>query len=214
VPFYRKVVGDRVIVCPSLGADSTIEPAEVKRDIDLLICGYAYPSRKKFVRQLLPLLRTPISTGDLRITLVGDVWWELKEALPENVTVMPTQPLRETYDLHRRARAVVCLHRVAGDCSDGPVAPETVNRGFLEGYCGARVFVDVSRPHHDFDEGEVVWFANPNHLAKLVREYLEGGDTFAAKLHAETFRQIRTYRTRLARVLNCVRAPRFLAEIP
>lgn len=210
VSHYRDFVGDRVILCPSLGADSTVFPVPPRpsesvesapqRDIDVLLCGYAYPSRKRFVGELLPLL------GGLRVLLVGDGW----EGYPAET--MPTQGLEATYALHARTRAVVCLHRVHGDCADGPVEPETANRGFMEGALGPRVFLDRSRPHHPYEPGDVVFFHEPGDLAGKLHVYLARDP--AADRFAEKCRLLYTYRTRLARILNCVRAPRFLAEIP
>jgi hypothetical protein len=207
LPYYRKVVGDRVIVCPSLSADASLPAVECDRDVDVLLCGYAYPSRRRFVDALLPMLR------GLRVILVGDGWGE--SARRDGVAVMPTQPLSDTYRLHARARAVACLHRARGDCSDGPVEPATVNRGFMEGYSAARVFLDRARPCHALDEGDVVWYAGPGDLAGALRAHLAvPGRDAAADRFSEKCRTIYTYRARLARVLNCVRAPRFLAEIP
>ncbi len=205
VPYYRKIVGDHVIVCPSLSADDSVPSEQTDRDIDVLLCGYAYPSRKKFVAELLPMLK------GLRVQLVGDKWDDMTAILGDTA-VMPTQPLSETYRLHARARAVVCLHRIHGDCSDGPVEPETVNRGFMEGYSGARVFLDRYRSCHALDEDDVVWYEKPHDLAKSLRTYLaapgESSNNFAEKC-----RRLYTYRTRLVRIINCVRSPRYLAEI-
>lgn len=205
IPYYRKIVGDKIIICPSLSADSTAEVEfTLKRDIDVLLCGYAYPSRKRFVAALMPLLQ------GLRVTLVGDGWDKYKDS----VETLPTQPLVATYALHARARAVVCLHRVHGDCSDGPVEPATVNRGFMEGYLGPRVFLDKTRPFHALDEDDVVWYNGPGDLAGALHRYLAGERALIADRFAEKCHLLYTYRTRLARILNCVRAPRYLAEIP
>ena len=199
---YRDLVGDRVIVCPSLGADDTIEVSPGDRRIDVLLCGYAYPSRKKFMKELLPLL------NGLKVVIVGDGW--------EGVSAwhLPTQDLSMTYALHVRAKTVVCLHRVHGDCADGPMEPVTVNRGFMEGYSGARVFLDRTRDAHSFVDGDVVWYDAPKDLAKSIRSYLGESESLAAERFAETCRMVYTYRTRVARMINCIRAPRFLAEVP
>lgn len=205
VPYYRKIVGDRVLTCSALSADDTLPVVGVDRDIDVLLCGYAYPSRKIFVTALLPMLR------GLKVWLVGDGWEGHKR---EGVTIMPTQELGDTYRLHARARAVVCLQRVYGDCSDGPVNPATVTRGYMEGYSGARVFIDRYRPYHSIDEDDVIWYHEPGDLAGVLRTYLGAGREPAADRFAEKCRNTYTYRTRLIRAINCVRAPRYLAEIP
>lgn len=203
--FYREIVGDRTLVCPSLGVDDTIETTCENRDIDVLLCGYSYPSRQKFVKTLLPMLT------DLRVMLVGDGWENYGQT---GVETMPTQPLTTTYALHRRSRAVICLQRVHGDCSDGAVEPLTVNRGVLEGFSGSRVFLDHSRPRHSFDPGDIVWFGTPEELAKKIHFYLRFGETVQASNFQEKCALRYTYRTRLTRILNCIRSPRFLAEIP
>lgn len=204
LPHYQTIVGGRVIVCPTLGPDDQIPVESVARDIDVLICGYAYPSRKRFIADLLPQLK------GLRIVFVGDGWTF------DDVEVHATQQLAETYRMHARARAVVCMHRVHGDCSDGAVEPVNVNRGAMEGAQGARIFIDCSRPLHDFDEADVVWYDSPADLASKIQRYFTTADpssdyaaAFAAKCRLNF-----TYRTRLARVLNCVRSPRYLAELP
>lgn len=205
VEAYQEVVGDRVIVCPSLGPDDQLAPVDhqrIARDIDVLLCGYAYPSRRVFVDKLLPLL------GGLRVMLVGDGWED------RDVETLPTQDIESTRALHARAKTVICLHRTHGDCSDGPVAPESVCRGFMEGFFGPRVFLDRARTKHPFDDGDVVWYDAPADLAKKLREYLAGPRDPAADRYAEKCATIYTYRARLARVLNAVRTERFLAEIP
>jgi hypothetical protein len=210
IPHYQAIVGGRIIVCPTLGPDDQITiPATETRDIDVLICGYAYPSRKRFMDQLLP------SLADLHVQLVGDGW---ETYATEHIKVEKTLPLSYTYWLHSRARAVVCMHRVHGDCSDGAVEPLNVNRGAMEGFSGARVFLDKSRPLHDFDPFDVEWYDGPHDLATRLHDLLvyKGGvnvEVMAAPFAAKCRLNL-TYRARLARVLNCVRSPRYLAEIP
>ena len=215
---YRDVVGSRVIVCPLLGADESRVPdveyarghIPGERDIDVLLCGYAYPSRQRFMRELLPQL------AGLRVALVGDGWEEFFCFISRfaEATTLPTQGLEATYALHARARAVVCFHRGGGDCSDGPVPPASVNRGFMEGRFGARVFIDRKRTEHSLDPGDVVWYDGPADLALALRAYLDGGDASPAEAYADKCRQLYSYQTRIGRIINCVRSPRFLATIP
>ena len=217
VPYYRKIVGDRVITCPTLGADLACDRSaernrDLERDIDILLCGYAYPSRKRFVTTLLPLLE------GRHLMLVGDGW---KEFEGDGVSTMPTQGLEVTYKLHRRAKTVICVHRVHGDCSDGPTEPVTVNRGFMEGVSGARVFIDRNRPYHGIDTDDVTWYNGPGDLAGALLDYLDvyvgfesNGQSMVDDTFAEKCRTTFSYRTRMARILNCVRSPRYLAEIP
>jgi glycosyl transferase family 2 len=202
VPYYQAIVGDRVLCCPSLSWDSElqIEGGDSRRDIDVLLCGYAYPSRKRFVEELSRYM------NGFNFVLVGDGW--------SQPGARSTQPLSETYRLHERARAIVCLQRVHGDCSDGPVEPATLNRGFMEGAHGARVFVDRSRPRHALEPADVVFYDSPKNLAAQLKAYLHAPVGRAAEVFATKCRLLYSYRTRLARAINCVRAPRYLAEIP
>ena len=207
VPAYRGLVGDRVMVCPLLGVDSTVAPgAAAARDIDVLLCGYAYPSRRRFVDDLLPRL------AGLRVVLVGDGW----EDRP--CEHLPTQDLLPTYGLYARAKTIIVSHRVGGDCSDGPAPPATVNRCYSEGYFGARVFVDQTRPQHSMEAGDVEWYSGPADLAEKLRAALAGGADPAADPRAAAFAArcglLYSYPARMARIINCVRAPRYLAEIP
>lgn len=200
---YQEVVGNRVVACPSLGADEFVgRPSSAERTIDVLLCGYAYPSRKRLVADLMPRLR------GRSVVLVGDGWEGFSD------WALPTQDIEMTYQLHARAKTAVCLHRVRGDCSDGPSEPETVNRGFMEGYLGARVFVDKTRSRHSFDAGDVVWYDGPVDLAGKLEGYLAGKRDPVADRFAEKCALLHTYRARVARILNCVRSPRYLAEIP
>lgn len=204
VAHYQQIVGDRVLVCPTLGPDTLLPVAydSTERDIDALFCGYAYPSRQRFMAELLPLL------DGLRVVLVGDGWES------HGVETMTTQSLEETYRLHRRARAVICAHRLDGDCGSSPLSPSTVNRGAMEGYGGARVFIDQSRAFHSFDEGDVVWYDGAADLALKLRAYLDAGGDSAARAFAEKCAQTYSYRTRLVRAINSIRAERRMAEIP
>lgn len=204
VDHYRSVVDNRVIVCPLLGVDTARAlSATDGRDIDVLLCGYAYPSRKRFMSELLPLL------AGKTVVLVGDGWEGSSASI--GAATQPTQGLEATYTLHARAKTVVCFHREGGDCSDGPVAPASLNRGFMEGYFGARVFVDRKRTEHSVDPDDVIFYDGPRDLAASINRYLE---TPRVSAYAEKCRLLYTYRARVERMLNCVRAPRYLAVIP
>jgi hypothetical protein len=197
---YHDIVGGRVICCPFLGVDEALVPKDLptERDIDILVCGHGYPSRRKFVAELTERLgKAPFIVGD---------GWDGQETLP-------TQDLPSTYRLHARAKAVVCLHRVVGDLPGKVPDPINVNRGMMEGYFGPRVFVDRARYLHPYDDGDVVWFDGAEDLADKLSDYLEGprapeADSFAAKCRSYT------YRERVARILACVTSPRMGAWVP
>ena len=116
--------------------------------------------------------------------------------------------------MHARAKTVICLHRVHGDCADGPDEPRTINRGFMEGYLGPRVFLDRTRLDHALDPGDVVWYDDQVDLAAKLHGYLSQSRDPAADRFAEKCRTLYTYRARLARILNCVRGDRHMARIP
>ena len=203
VRHYREVVGDRVITYSSLSADSYLpQVPPVERDIDVLLCGYAYPSRQRFVWELLPRL------AGRRVVLVGDGW------SGQAVETCPTLSAQESHAMHARAKTVICLHRVHGDCADGPDEPRTINRGFMEGYLGPRVFLDRTRLDHALDPGDVVWYDDQVDLAAKLHGYLSQSRDPAADRFAEKCRTLYTYRARLARILNCVRGDRHMARIP
>lgn len=64
------------------------------------------------------------------------------------------------------------------------------------------------------DPGDVVWYDNAEDLGRRLSEYLDGDNDSAAAAFAWKCRLLYTYQTRIARLLNCTRAPRFLAAIP
>lgn len=201
---YRAIVGDRVMLCPQLGVDETVNyQLASERDIDVLFCGYAYESRKQLLNILLPKLKSS------RIVVVGDGWEKYK------VEVQPTQGLSSTYALHTRAKTVVCFQRRYEDQFNGSeYRPQSVNRGFMEGYFGPRVFIDDTRKHHPYDPGDVVWYSSPDDLATKLNSYLSGPRDQAADRFAEKCALLYTYQARMERIINCVRSPRYLAEIP
>lgn len=220
---YRALVGDRVIVCSSLSIDHRAmvddafqepplvrHPVYVKKPMgdrphDVLLVGYAYPGRVKFVEELCRHLDRK------RLTIVGDGW---KEA---GFEALPTSAFLGTAHLYAQAKAVICVHRGHGDCVDGPYEPSLVQRGYVEGMGGARVFADSSRPDHAFDDGEVEWFDTAHDLFVKLDRFLqlpaEKQEAFAAPLRQRCWRDF-TYRTRMARIINAVRSPRYGAVIP
>lgn len=204
VSHYREIVGDRVMVCPMLGVDATVQyDAALERDIDVLFCGYGYESRRRFMADLLPQLKGK------RVVLVGDNWHGF------SVETMPTQPLAQTYVLHVRAKTVVCSQRQDGVNFNGSwLTPQSVNRGFMEGYFGPRVFIDDTRKSHSYDPGDVVWYSSAQDLAAKLHSYLDGPRDAAADRFAEKCALLYTYKARMERVINCIRSPRYLAEIP
>lgn len=208
VGLYEEVVGQgKVLVCPSLSIDGrvTVNISE-KRMHDVVLVGYAYPRRVEFVKEFLRYF----DKGRLRIR--GDGWKEAGFEAAES-----TASFGETAAEYANARAVICLHRQHGDCCDGPHEPRLVARGYVEGMGGARVFIDGTRPDHAFETGEVEWFYDPVDLAAKLLRYLSFEES-VQRLLAEPLRERAwrdfTYRTRMARVINSVRSPRYGAVIP
>ena len=204
---YHEIVSNHVIVCPSLSIDHrvVVDPA-AKRSHDVVLVGYAYPGRVSYVKEFLKFFDSK------RLRIRGDGWREsgFEDAIP-------TASFLETASEYGKARAVICLHRQHGDCCDGPHEPRLVARGYVEGMGGARVFIDGTRPDHAFDAGEVEWFYEPVDLAAKLLRYLAMSDAdqaaFSEPLRQRALRDF-TYRTRMARVINAVRSPRFNAVIP
>ena len=201
---YRAAVGPRLIVCPSLSIDHRATPVTHTCQHDVALVGYAYPGRIRFMREFTEHFSKKVS-------LFGDGW---KEA---GFDARPTTNFHNTAPVYSSARAVICLHRGHGDCVDGPHEPSLVARGYVEGCGGARVFIDTSRPDHPFENGEVEWFDGPADLAAKLTSYLAKTDeeqrALAEPLHQRALRDF-TYRTRMARIINCVRSPRYEAVIP
>ena len=208
---YRRVVGQRVIVCPSLSIDSSALPRSIEvpamgsRQNDVVLVGYAYPSRVQFMRDLSKHFDVS------KIALVGDGW----EAAGFKAT--PTTAFMNVVSVYGTARSVICLHRRSGDCGVDPQAPLLVARGYVEGVLGARVFVDDSRPDYSFERGEVEWFGGPEDLAVKLTRFLSLSASeqveLAEPLRLHTLTDF-TYRTRIARVINSARSQRFDAIIP
>lgn len=198
---YGDLVGDRVISCPSLSVPAVAPlPNPVERSIDVLIVGYGYPSRRRVVDELA--MRFPME----RVTLVGDGWGRPS---------MRTMSTPETLALYAKARAVVCLHRQDGDC--GPGRTIHVARGYVEGCGGARVFIDKTRTHHPFADGEVEWFDDARDLAAKLDRFLSLSDieqrSAADLLYHRTYRDF-TYRARMEKIVNCIRSSSHNTAIP
>ena len=206
ISYYQKVVGNRIVVCPSLSVDHRIAfPTHNENSYDIGIVGYAYPSRIPSVQKLVHALG-----NKFRIAIVGD-GWDKYDIPCISGTVDPIV----TMNFYSQCRSIVCLHRVHGDCSDGPVGPRLVQRGYIEAYSGARVFIDQNRSDHAFEDNEVVWFNSIDELISKLGAYLSGPDDIEACQMGQ-LRALRdfTHRSRLSRVLNCVRSPRYFAVIP
>lgn len=209
VDSYREVVGDHVIVCSSLSADHRRIPNPKpfsERKTDVVLVGYAYPARVKFVQELGKHF-------DLsRIRIRGDGWKEAGFA-----TAKDTAKFEETVEEYANAKAVLCLHRIHGDCGGGPFPPRFVQRGYVEGVAGARVFLDTQRSDHAFEENEVAWFSGPEDLASKLEAFFEmspaAQEDLGRPLCDRAARDF-TYKTRMTRVLNAVRSRRYMAVIP
>ena len=204
---YRSLVGERLIVCSSLSIDQRVlaDVRPTERKYDVILVGYAYPGRVRFVEELIKYFDRK------RLKIFGDGWRE------EGYDASPTASFRDTATLYSQARAVICLHRGQGACVDGPYEPKLVQRGYVEGMGGARVFLDTSRPDHAFCEGDVEWYDSAGDLAAKLTRFLALPDDkqtrFAVPLRERALRDF-TYRTRMARIINAVRSPRFGAVIP
>ena len=205
VPDYQSVLGEHVIACPSLSMDHRSVTSELEKVLDVVVVGYGYPSRIQFIRALKAVVRDQHD-----ITVIGDGW-------DSDIGAIPTMSSFTTLPLYHRARAVVCLHRKDKDCGPSCRPQALVARGYVEGCGGARVFIDSVRQDHPFDDGEVEWFNDPNDLAAKLTTYLSLPDdeqrALAEPLRLRTWRDF-TYRTRVARIINCVRSPRYEAVIP
>ncbi len=200
----------KVLLCPSLSISEDIlktsDTSPGRYDYDVIFIGYAYQSRinwmEKFLAESLPF----------RILLVGDCWDKQKFNFKPNI--LPTQDEVATMKLCYSARIIVCLHRNERENIEMP--PQSVHRGYIEAYSGSLVMIDKLRSCYPFAEDEVVFFNSQKELKEKITYYLAHPDEAKkmgekAKKKAE---RMFTFKTRLTKILNCLRSERYEMKIP
>jgi hypothetical protein len=206
---YRTIVGEHIICCSSLSIFTQSVPRALPmkdRYTDVAMIGYAYPSRIRFMDEYSKIIDAP------KIQLFGDGWAQAGYS-----SAIPTKHTEDTMQIYGFSKAIVCLHRLHGDCCDGPHEPISINRGYVEGCAGARVFLDTYRPRGSFKDAEVISYSSPVELAEKLKIYLNSPPEIQ-ELESRPLR-VRsaldfTYRTRVSRIINSVRSLRFETTIP
>jgi len=206
---YKAIVGGKALFCPSLSVSLPVFCTNNKwpKSYDVVVCGHAYPSRLGFMNEFLRKM------PGLNIFFVGDGW----ESLEGPVAHCPTQDEVTTMEIYHAAKLVVCLHRTHEDCGGFPdMAPQSIQRGYVEAFSGALVLIDSTRKQHSFGENEVVFYSSPDDLRGKIAYYLahsSEAEAFAARAKARAARDF-TFQSRLTKVINCVRSERYEAVIP
>lgn len=221
-PLYRKqqceILGEgtanRVLFVPSLSINanrlSKKDYDSVEKKYDVVICGYAYESRKEFLRSVIDKI-------DFKLLVIGDGWCDSGI----NVDFINTMPEEKTFKFYQQSRIIACVHRTNSDVGGNSdlLRPESLTRGFIEAYSGAMVIVDNDRRAiPPFAQNEIVIYDrnNPQDFIDKIHYYLEHGEERLAiairtKKRAE---QEFTFKTRWTKILNCFRSERYGMEIP
>jgi len=215
LPYYKEVVGERVVYCPSLSVNpkrhKIINP---KPDPvwDVVICGHPYASRIRFIQSIKDLV-------DFRVLLIGNHWseWEL----PACFETKPTLSEDKTFELYQKAKIIVALNRQKTDCGgrEDQLRPVNAMRGYIEAYSGTLLMIDDSRQIiPPFAEGEVVTFnrKDPEGFIEKVNYYLKHESKraeIARKAQARAKEHF-TFKSRLIKLLNCFRSERYGMLIP
>lgn len=204
----------RVLLWNSLGASpryvSALDAAKVdRRDVDVLVLGYAYPSRQSIVKAFVK-----DAPKNWRVACVGDGWADAMRG--HKVECASTQDESDTARWCARSRAILVTHRRQQDIGGFPLfEPESVHRGFLEAAAGAVVLVDDVRP---FGAGGVpfVRYADGRDAAKKAFDVLKDPKRMAdaAALGAELCRGELSMAARVRAVLNCVKDDRYNVVVP
>lgn len=155
---------------PALLADETLDDnKDYNKDIDVLFCGCQYPSREQFLSSLLKSI-----DSKYRVCVVGDN----RKYLFDNLIILPNLNVKETLNIHKRSKIVVCNHRKNDDyTSDGQLFPESVYRGYMESYCGSLVMTDDSRKYSLFNDS-LIFYSSIDDLIKKIRYYLSNKDEY------------------------------------
>lgn len=207
-PFADRIFTNDIAVVDSYDAEkTTVVPClsfndvagfEIKNHIDhydIGLTGYAYPSRKIFVENLIT------SNPSLTFLLIGDGWDSNNNPM---VTVFPTIAESETLSLLSTCRMIVCYHRQLSDVNGThQLQPRSLHRGYMESACGRPVLIDGSREQHSF-EGEAIFYSDVEELNETINAIIHEPNKYsdlglrARQRAAKDF----TYRIRLGRIIG------------
>ncbi|MDI6787849.1 MAG: glycosyltransferase [Planctomycetota bacterium] len=176
---------------------------------DVCFIGYPYPSRIKFIKELMTLL------SGLKVVLVGNDWGkqEINDA-----TCFDTIDEIKTAEIGMGSKFVICKHRTAEDLGGFPVVPPaSVSRGYIECLYRSLVLIDSDRPYHTFNDGAVLRYDSIQRCAEIIKYKLLDCSRLTENHIRIAYEQAITdftFKTRLSKILNCYRSPRWNIKIP
>lgn len=202
----------RVLCWNALGASPKFlraVDAGGKRDVDVLVLGYAYPSRRDIVKAFVKDAPT-----SWKVVCVGDGWAEAMRGT--RAQCEPTSGEEETARWCSRARAVLVTHRRQQDIGGFPLfEPESIHRGFLESAAGAVVLCDDVRT---FGAGgiEFVRYSDGRDAAKKAFALLKNPQMLAslADRNGALARGELSMASRVRTILNSIRDERYGVVVP
>lgn len=207
--------GLKVGFCPSVSFDdinlgqearSKKQEARNKKEYGVVFYGYAYESRKRFVRELESKLRK----AGYPLTVIGGGWY--------NNSSNYLGELSQAYSMKilGKSKIVILKNREKTDLGgdERSIEPQSVVRGYFECGTGALVMLDDSRKHHSFD-GEVIFYEDIDDLVGKVDFYMRHPQKIKEVCLKARLRALGdfTYRTRMRKLVNAVRSQRFWMEI-
>jgi len=179
-----------------------------KKEYDICFIGYPYPSRIKFMKELLPKIK------NRSIVLIGDTWKEFVKS-NNNITTFDTINDIETAKIAMKCRITLVKHRNQMDIGGFPVVgPISVNRGYIEAAYKNVLIIDSDRTEHAFDEDSVVKYTESD-CAEIVNEIIDNYGKYNYHIIGLYNKAVEffTFKTRITKILNCVRSQRFNVKI-
>lgn len=180
-----------------------------EKDIDVLILGYPYPSRAALAKDFIKSAPT-----NWKIAAVGDGWENQLKGF-RKIEFHPTLDDEQTAHIGVRSRVALLNHRRDGDCGGFPnVKPASIHRGFMEAAFGAAILIDSDR---SFGKGLLQMNQYADAADAVSKCFYLLRDKVALKETGEINKQTAlaefSYKIRLTRILNMVRAERWNAVV-
>jgi len=179
------------------------------KDVDVLVLGYAYPSRQAIVKAF-----AKDAPSTWKIACVGDGWSAAMKGF--KVECVPTADEEATAGWCARARAILVTHRRQQDIGGFPLfEPESIHRGFLESAGGAAVLCDDVRT---FGAGgiEFVRYSDGRDAAKKAFALLKNPEALAslADRNGALARGELSMASRVRTIMNSIRDERYGVVVP
>lgn len=206
---YEEIVGlGRCGFCPSVSFDNInleIKKGGTKK-YDAIFYGYAYESRKLFVRHL----KEKLNMLGIKLTIVGG-GWDIK-----NKDCIGELNQQDSIKIMKSSHVVILYNRKKTDLGGMPesIEPKSVVRGYFECGAGSLIMIDNCRPHHNLD-GCVMFYNDINDLAIKIFYYVKNpkaGKKVAVCGQKKAMTEF-TYLNRMTKLINIIRSQRYFAEI-